>query len=184
MTDQVALSKFLLKLLRHDPARYGILLDHEGYADLETVRAVLDRRFREPISDADFEAVVAGDRDGKKRLEVVEGMFIRALYGHSLADKITYSPAPPPEILFHGTVQSALASIQALGLLPGGRQYVHMTTDRAIAERVGRRHGRDFVLLVVQAQGAHEAGVVFYQPEARHFLADAIPWGYLLVGDR
>lgn len=178
MSYPTSLSKFLSRLLRHDPGRYGIELDAEGYADLDAVLLVIESRFRGQYTDADLMAVVAGDETGKKRFEIDSG-YIRALYGHSLPQKITYPPAEPPDRLYHGTVRSALPSILEHGLLPGGRQYVHLTTNRAIAEAVGRRHGRDFLLLTIRAGEASRAGVVFFHPEAEHYLAEAVPAQYL-----
>ncbi len=174
MSYPVKLSKFLSKVLRHDPARYGIELDADGYADLDSVLLMVESRFRGEYSLANVETVVAGDESGKKRFEIVEG-HIRALYGHSIAQRITYPPAEPPELLYHGTVRSALPSILEHGLRPGSRQYVHMTTNRQIAETVGRRHGRDFVLLEIQASEAYASGVVFHHPETEHYLAEGIP---------
>lgn len=180
MATLVPLSKFLSKLLRHDPGRYGIDLDADGYADLDSVLLVVQSRFRGQFTLADLEAVASGDDSGKKRFEINAG-HIRALYGHSLPQKIAYPPADPPETLYHGTVQSALPSIQEHGLRPGGRQYVHMTTNRQIAAMVGRRHGRDFALLIIHASDAHKAGVQFFHPEAEHYLAETIPPKYITV---
>lgn len=158
--------------------RYGIELDVDGYADLDAVLLVIESRFRGEYDLAAVEQVCAGDETGKKRYEIVEG-HIRALYGHSLEQRISYPPVESPDVLYHGTVKNALPSILEHGLRPGSRQYVHMTTNRKIAEVVGRRHGKDFVLLAIQAKAANEAGVMFHHPEREHYLAENIPAAYI-----
>ena len=48
-------------------------------------------------------------------------------------------PSEPPEILWHGTAEKYVASIDRTGLRPGNRMYVHLSADEQTAEQVGRR---------------------------------------------
>jgi putative RNA 2'-phosphotransferase len=93
--------------------------------------------------------VIAGDEHGKRRFELVDGR-VRAVFGHSTGvPEIIYTAVQPPDMLYHGTVRRFVRQILLEGLKPQSRQYVHLTTNREEAERVGRRHGRDFVLLTI-----------------------------------
>ena len=74
----------------------------------------------------------------KQRHEMVNGR-IRALYGHSLPGKLHRTPAAPPVQLFHGTAPATEPKIRQDGLLPMGRQYVHLSLDRDTAVAVGQR---------------------------------------------
>ena len=74
------LSKTLALLLRHDPARFGVVLDGAGWADLEAVVAGLQAAGI-AVSAADVLRVVDGG--DKVRLAVRDGR-IRALQGHSV----------------------------------------------------------------------------------------------------
>lgn len=56
-----------------------------------------------------------------------------------------------------------------------GRQYVHLATTRAEAERVGVRRARSPAILTIRARAAHCAGIAFYSPDPDHFLARSIP---------
>ena len=109
---------------------------------------------------------------GRQRYEVKDGR-IRALYGHS-AVEVDYLPATPPEILYHGTTEGALASIRREGLTSQKRQFVHLSTDIERAADVGSRHGKP-VILRIKALEAHNAGYVFHHPEPRHYLTKAVP---------
>jgi putative RNA 2'-phosphotransferase len=174
MADLVRLSKFLAVMLRHRAADFGLMLDHEGYADLGAVWAQVEKRFPGRYIRADLDTIVAGDATGKRRYEIA-GDRIRALYGHSAVTRIEYPPAEPPETLYHGTTRAALGSIRREGLTSQARQYVHLTTNRAIAARVADRQRDETIVLTIRAREAHQVGVAFYHPEAEHYLADAIP---------
>ena len=51
----------------------------------------------------------------------------------------------PPEVLYHGTGEKYAASIDAQGLLPKGRLYIHLSGDEDTARSVGIRHGRPVI---------------------------------------
>jgi putative RNA 2'-phosphotransferase len=171
------LSKRLALMLRHQPDRFGLILDDEGFTDVEAVFAALHADTG--ASRAQFEAVL-NDAGGQQRYER-RGDRIRARYGHSEgAHNIRYHPADPPEILYHGTYIDVLKAIQAEGLKSLSRQYVHLSTTPERAVEVATRHGRP-ILLEIDARGAQASGVVFYHPEAEHFLAKAIPPQFIRI---
>ncbi len=174
MANLTRLSKFLALALRHKPERFGLILDSEGFADLGVVSSLVEKRFQGRYTHADLEAVVAGDRYGKKRYEIRGGR-IRALFGHSDVQPIAYPSAVPPEILYHGTTPQAVSSIRKHGLKSQARQYVHLTTNVDHAGRVAKRRTKEIVLLVVRAREAHNTGLVFHHPEAEHYLVLEVP---------
>lgn len=173
MPNLTQLSKYLSLALRHRAADFGLTLDENGFADLEPVWALVERRFGEQFTRAHLAQVVAGDTDGKKRFEIVDGR-IRALYGHTRVE-VAYPPAAPPETLCHGTSHRALREIHKYGLKPMKRQYVHMSDNPACAQKTGGRHDEIPVILRIRAADAARAGVEFYHPEAEHWLAKTVP---------
>ena len=174
MTDRrlVAISKALSLILRHEPQRFGLVLDPEGYAPLEDVLKAVCTRVPQ-ASEQDIEAVIREVEPDKRRFTLNDGE-IRANYGHSTAEKIQHAPAVPPETLLHGTSEKAVPAILQHGIRPMRRQYVHLTTSAELAARVGSRHGKVH-LLNVNAGAAHGAGVVFYRANESFWLADWIP---------
>ncbi|MCA9907517.1 MAG: RNA 2'-phosphotransferase [Anaerolineae bacterium] len=167
------MSKFLAVMLRHDPLRFGLSLDAQGYADLDQVWRQIVGRFRGTYTYQDLLDVVDGDATGKKRYEI-SGRKIRALYGHSSV-AIAYEACEPPENLYHGTTIKALPAILEQGLIRQKRQYVHLTSNRERALTTASRHQGKIILLIIRAGDAYHAGVTFYHPEAEHYLARAIP---------
>jgi putative RNA 2'-phosphotransferase len=160
-------------MLRHEPQKFGLQLDDQGFVALADILAVLQQRrdWQDYTAEHMREVVSASD---KQRFEI-SGDKIRARYGHSIEQKIIHPEVEPPELLYHGTSPKVLPAIRNSGLQPMNRQYVHLSTEVKQAELVGKRHSPEPVVLVVQAKDAWQSGVRFYQPEARLYLATAIP---------
>jgi putative RNA 2'-phosphotransferase len=169
-------SKHMALILRHAPERAGLVLDPEGYVHLDDLVAALRGEIAELDADT-VRAVVAVVEPHKQRY-AIEGEFVRANYGHSTAERIAHEPAEPPAELFHGTTDEALDTIRRQGLRPMRRQYVHLTTDRALALSVGARHGASR-LLRIDAAAAHAAGLPFYKANHTFWLVAAMPPEFL-----
>jgi putative RNA 2'-phosphotransferase len=179
--DHERLSRVVSHALRHEPWLHELELDEEGWADIDSVLAAL--RNEEPswsaLSEADLAAMIA--RSSKARHEMENGR-IRALYGHSLPGKLRKERANPPERLFHGTSSNALAQIRATGLVPMGRQYVHLSVERSMATAVGKRKSQDPIVLTIAAAEANAAGYLFYIGNDKVWLADGIPSAFIDFG--
>ena len=178
MTSQtVALSKTVSHALRHEPWVYELELDEAGWVPVdELLRALHDLRRWRHVARDDVERMVAAS--DKRRYEI-DGDRIRARYGHSVPGRIVMVAAPPPEVLFHGTSPRAWESIRERGLVPMGRQYVHLSADVGTAGQVGRRKSDEPVILRVRAGDASRHGVHFWRGNDMTWLADAVPPEYL-----
>ena len=175
----VKLGKKMCKMLRHRPQDYGLVLDEYGWG---SVAAILDALHKyetwQDVTEEDVAETVRTDDKGRFELS---GGFVRALYGHSFPVKILKPVATPPEVLYHGTSHMALEKIMQEGLLPMGRQYVHMSPDIPTAHRVGHRKDAKPVILEVDAKRAVENGIVFYEGNDITWLADKIPPQYIRI---
>lgn len=171
--QQVQLSKLMSFILRHQPEKFGLKLDDNGFVPLSDLLAAVrrERGWEEATEEHVREVVATSD---KQRFEIV-GEKIRARYGHSVPQRVTYSEVEPPEVLYHGTPRRSLPNIRAKGLQPMKRQYVHLSTDVEPARIVGRRRDAKPVVLVVRARAAWQSGVKFFHPEERLYLSTAIP---------
>jgi len=80
----IKLSKFLALILRHQPERFALELDEEGWTSLAEVMKILRGlpNFRWATRADVMQIVEGGSGDGKRRFEV-KGDRIRARYGHS-----------------------------------------------------------------------------------------------------
>ncbi|RLA83318.1 MAG: RNA 2'-phosphotransferase [Deltaproteobacteria bacterium] len=168
-----ALGKLMAYILRHRPDEFGLVPDEEGFVSLKDLQqAISEEEEWRFVKRSDIIEVVI--TDSKKRFEIRDDR-IRATYGHSFSQRITYEQIVPPKILYHGTRRRSYPAILQKGLLPMGRQYVHLTPSRELAERIGRRRDPKPLILEVHAERAHQHGVRFFQAAPLIFLAEHIP---------
>jgi putative RNA 2'-phosphotransferase len=160
--------------LRHEPWLYEIELDANGWTDVEALLTALRGEIAEWRNLASSDLTKMIRESSKQRHEMVNGR-IRALYGHSLPGKLSYTPEKPPSKLFHGTAPETLPMIHESGLMPMGRQYVHLSVDRDTALAVGRRKSSSPMVLLVRAEDSWEKGTVFYQGNDKVWLAHRVP---------
>lgn len=172
--DLKRLSKFLAVILRHNPSDFGVELDENGFTEIEPVWQAILAKYGKRFTYDDLEMVVEGDPTGKKRYEII-GDTIRAMYGHSQIRDISYPPAEPPEMLYHGTNSRAVDIIRETGLQAMNRQYVHLTTSLKNATNVAKRRTDIPVLLIIRALEAYQAGYIFHHAENEHYLIKSIP---------
>jgi putative RNA 2'-phosphotransferase len=172
------LSRAASHALRHEPWLYELELDDEGWTSIDAfMNALRDERPEwKGLIEADLARMIA--QSTKQRHEISGGR-IRALYGHSLPGKLKKTPAVPPDVLFHGTAARFVVAIRANGLLPMGRQYVHLSVDELMATEVGKRKAERPVILRIAAAEARSSGTQFYEGNDRVWLADSIPPAFL-----
>lgn len=177
--DFYKLSKEVSYALRHAPWEYELELDNEGWVSIEQLLMALrlDNQWG-LLSENDLRTMI--EVSDKKRHEIFEGK-IRALYGHSVPQKILKTVTAPPSILYHGTARHLVERILSVGLQPMTRQYVHLSADIETAVLVGKRKDSNPVLLKIEAEKASNEGVKFYQGNNSVWLADSIPSMFIKV---
>lgn len=180
--NYVELSKEIAHALRHEPWKYELELDEEGWTPVNQLLHALSEEARwTGITRADLEAMMASM--DKRRYEL-DGERIRALYGHSIPMRIRKERRTPPDVLYHGTARRFLPAILSQGLTPQARQYVHLSADTDTALSVGRRRDGRPALLIVDAVRAARDGVPFYFGNEKVWLADSVPPEYLSLPER
>lgn len=168
-------SKFLSLILRHKPEVIGISLDEHGWAKVDEVIEGISktREFNKDI------LVKIVQQDNKQRYSFNEDQtLIRANQGHSIPVDVELDVVEPPEILWHGTGEKYVSSIERKGLIPKSRLYVHISGDRETAYQVGQRHGKA-VIYKVLAGKMHEDGYVFFRSKNGVWLTKEVPVRYL-----
>lgn len=174
--EATRLSKLLSLVLRHDPARLGLTLDAQGWAEVDALLAQAQKH-QVPLTREKLHYLV--ETNAKQRFRFSEdGRRIRASQGHSVAVELGYEPLAPPEVLYHGTATRFQAVIRERGLRPMSRQHVHLSIDADTARQVGRRHGQPVVLEVAAAR-LHAAGHLFYRADNGVWLTGEVPPQYL-----
>lgn len=170
------ISKFLSLVLRHQPEKIGITLDSAGWVDVEDLLHALNTNGF-AVSEPELREVV--DTSEKQRFAFSEDdERIRASQGHSVDVELGYPPAPPPDVLYHGTVERALESIRKSGLIKGSRHHVHLSGDVTTAEKVGQRRGPP-IILIIHSAPMQAAGFQFFVSANGVWLTDHVPPQYI-----
>jgi uncharacterized protein (TIGR02452 family) len=176
LLDHVRASKFLALILRHDPAKVGIVLDDAGWTDIDDLLAALAAHGVPLTRDQLDDIVAASD---KQRFAISDdGTQIRANQGHSVPVDLELEPAQPPASLYHGTVEKFIPAIREHGLQKGKRHHVHLSADHDTAVKVGSRRGKP-VVLEIDADAMVAAGRTFYRSANGVWLADEVPVEYI-----
>ena len=170
------MSRRLSYVLRHAPDSVGVAMDEAGWVRVDDLLQGL-RHHRLALTREELAEIVS--TSDKQRFSFdAAGERIRANQGHSIPVDLELTARPPPPVLFHGTVASALPAIRSQGLTPRGRHHVHLSADVDTARAVGGRRGRPVILRVDAAAMADE-GAVFYCSANGVWLVDAVPPRFL-----
>jgi putative RNA 2'-phosphotransferase len=171
VAKQRDISRYLSRVLRHEPQSIGLSLDAQGWARIDEL---IERAGAHgmPLTRGLILDVAQGS--DRQRFTCDGAGRIRANHGHTLPIDLGIEPSKPPAILFHGTAITSVASIKSGGLIPGLRQYVHLSADTGTAKSVARRHGRPVVLRVAAGR-MWAAGFKFVRSASAVWLTSAVP---------
>ena len=168
-------SKFISLILRHKPETIGITLDEHGWADVSELIEGINKTT--PFNMQMLEEIVS--TDNKQRYSFNDDKtLIRANQGHSIPVDVELKKTVPPEVLYHGTGEKYVTSIDKEGLIPKSRLYVHLSKDEETALNVGKRHGKP-VVYKVNAKRMAEDGYEFFLSVNGVWLTKAVPKEYL-----
>ncbi len=174
----IKISRYLSYHLRHNPEKLGLKLGRGGWVVIdELLEACRKQKFF--INFRELKEVVENDEKKRFSFDVCQ-IKIRANQGHSIPVDLELEVMIPPDVLYHGTSQKAVASILKKGLCKMERHHVHLSTDTATARDVGRRHGKP-VVFVVNAASMNQMGYEFFRSDNGVWLVDFVPPEYLTL---
>ncbi len=174
--NDVRLSKRLSLWLRHDPGAGGLVLDPQGWTEVDAVLAGL---VRAGVACGWDDLLRVVEESDKQRFELSgDAARIRARQGHSVDVALDWPRADPPELLWHGTVARFLPAILTEGLQPMRRHHVHLSGDLDTATRVGQRRGPP-VILAVRAAALAATGCDFFLTSNGVWLTEKVPPAFL-----
>ncbi len=170
-------SRFISLILRHKPDAIGISLDEHGWADVGDLIDGINRSGSHTLDKEELEEIVRSDE--KQRYSFSEDhTLIRANQGHSIPVDVELEEKTPPDILWHGTGEKYVSSIDVQGLIPKSRLYVHLSSDMETAEIVGSRHGKP-VIYQIDCRKMAEDGYRFFLSANHIWLTKEVPAVYL-----
>jgi len=167
-------SKFLSLVLRHNPAKIGLTLDSEGWADVNELlnKMGIEYKMLNNVVETDNKKRYSFNGDKTK---------IRANQGHSIKVNLGLDSITPPDVLFHGTATRFLNSIYDKGICKMKRHHVHLSANKETAVNVGKRHDRhgNAIVLEIDAKQMHKDGHKFYRSNNGVWLTDVVDSMYI-----
>ena len=171
------ISRYISLILRHKPEVIGIKLDEHGWADVQQLISGIKKSRNKSFNMDMLEEIV--QIDNKQRYSFNDDKtLIRANQGHSVKVDVELEEKTPPEFLYHGTGEKYVQSIDAVGLMPKGRLYVHLSKDEDTALNVGKRHGKPVIYKLLSGQMSKD-GFRFYLSKNDVWLIKEVPVRYL-----
>lgn len=164
-------SRFISLILRHKTEIIGIELDEHGWANVDKLLKGVE------IDFDTLEKIVREDEKGRYSFND-DKTKIRANQGHSINVDVELEEKIPPDVLYHGTGQKYVDSINKIGLIPKTRLYVHMTEDLEVAKLTGQRHGK-LALYEIDAKQMLNDGIKFYKSKNNVWLTKCVDIKYL-----
>lgn len=167
------LAKLIDYILSRRPDEFGLVTDAHGFIKIkELLKAVNE--------EEGFRYV--------RRSHLDEILFTLPDYSFEIDDKIIRSKIrdrlprqacalDPPKLLFTCVRQKAYPHVSAKGIRPTGFSHIILSSNRDMAERIGKRFDQEPIVLTVNVQQSQIKGVVFFQAGKTLYLADFIPEG-------
>jgi putative RNA 2'-phosphotransferase len=168
------LAKLIAYILERRPDEFGLVTDKEGFVKVkELLKAVTEENDWKYVRRFHLDEILYSLPSPP--FEILDQQ-IRAKRRDYLPE--TRLTRDPPKLLFTCIRKRAYPSVMEKGISPAGYPRVILSSDRKLAERIGRRTDQEPVLLTVQAQRSVENGIRFYQAGEALFLSDSIPPGF------
>lgn len=164
------LAKFLEYVLARRPDEFGLIPDPDGFVKIKNLLQALheDPEWRH-LREAHLNTLRVTERTAPIE---IQGDKIRATQRAQLP--AIRLPAQWPKVLYTTVRQRAYPVVHEKGLKPGAMPFVILSSDMAMAQRLGRRSDNAPVLLTIQVAKSQAAGTHFQQYGETLFLADAI----------
>lgn len=168
-------SRYIALILRHKPETIDIKLDEHGWARVDELIKGVSKTH--PLTMEMLEKIV--EIDDKQRFAFNDDRtLIRANQGHSVSVDVELKDMMPPKILYHGTAEKYVESIDQYGLISKSRLYVHLSETIETATKVGARHGKP-VIYTVDTDKMTADGYKFYLSANGIWLTKCVPIAYL-----
>ncbi len=173
--EYIKIGRFISLILRHHPDIIGITLDKNGWAKVDDLIDGVNKKY--PLDFETLEKIVRSDNKQRYSFNS-DKTLIRANQGHSIDVDVEPEKLVPPQYLWHGSAEKYVESINANGLIPKSRLYVHLSPDYETAFKVGSRHGKS-VVYRVEARKMHDMGYEFFRSVNNVWLVKSVPVDFL-----
>ncbi|MBW2192299.1 MAG: RNA 2'-phosphotransferase [Deltaproteobacteria bacterium] len=167
------LSKILFYMLGHRPDEFGLVLNPDGFIKIKQVlKAVCEEAGWKYVRRSHIDEILISIPDPPFE---IDHNLIRAKERDRLPKQV---PAQNlPKVLYTCVRQKAHPFVMEKGISPAGFSHVILSSNREMADKIGKRSGSDPVLLTVNVKKSIVKGIQFYQAGEALYLAESIHAG-------
>lgn len=166
-------AKFLTYILERNPFEFGLIPDQNGYVKIkELIKAVVEEDGWSHIKKSHLDEINYSFPDSP--IEISDNI-IRAK-DRSKYKKPVYAEQLPKEI-YTAIRSKAHFHVSKKGIDSGESEYVILSSDKTVAEKIGKRKDRKPVILKINTALAEDEGVFFYSAGDSIYLTKHIPAG-------
>lgn len=164
------LSKFISYVLGRKPYEFGLVPEQDGFVKIkELIKAFCEEDGLKYVRRSHINEILMTLPDPP--IEIKDNL-IRAknrdkLPKHTLAQNL-------PKLLYTCVRKKAYPFVTEKGISPMGFSHVILSSDRNMAERIGKRIDPMPIVLTVQSRKSLDKGIVFYHAGDTLFLAESI----------
>ena len=167
------LAKFISYMLGRRPDEFGLVPDTDGFVKIkELLKAICVEEGLRYVRRFHIDEILFTLPDPP--IEISDKL-VRAKSREHLPERIPASNLP--KLLYTCIRRKAHLFVMDKGIFPIGRGHVILSSEKELAEKMGKRIDHTPVLLTVQTQKSSNNGVVFFQAGDLLFIANAIPVG-------
>jgi putative RNA 2'-phosphotransferase len=165
------LAKMLAYILGRKPEEFGLVTDPEGFVKIkDLLKALGEEEELRFVRRGRLDEIVATMPDPP--IEILDDR-IRA------TDRIHLQPLTPakelPKLLYTCVRRKAYPVVLEKGIFPANHPLVVLSSDRIMAERIGRRSDASPILLTISVKESREKQVHFLRAGGSLYLAEKIP---------
>ncbi len=165
------LAKFITYILERRPDEFGLVIDLQGYIKIkELLKALNEEKGFKHVRRAHLDEILYSITNPP--FEIFDNR-IRAKQRKHLPRSDVARDLP--KLLYTGIRRKAHPFAADKGIFASAYPRVVLSSDRDLAERIGKRSDPEPVILTVHVQKSLENGVIFYQAGGLLFLAASIP---------
>ena len=166
-------AKFITYVLGRHPDEFGLVLDPQGFVSIKTLlKAMHEERDWRHLRTGHLNELVLNLSPAPIEVQADQ---VRAVIRDELPAIV--EPDTLPKLLYTPVRQRAYPVVLEKGIRPSQGPYVILSSDPAMARRIGGRIDNSPVLLTVQVSAVATLQTVFTRYGRNIYLADYIPAG-------
>ena len=180
--ERDSIARKLALVLRHAPEKFDLEMDINGLIDVRDIVNKFKSSGRRQHWLRPHHLSAITETDPKGRYEV-RGNMLRATYGHTVEIELDLPTSDIPDALFFPCDPEEAENLVQVGLNPGDRSHVHLSSSIRAAGEAGRVHRDDPAILEVDTARMVANGETVWHAGITVYLAENVSGEYLSIID-